>query len=101
MPAPDHQLTLASNVSTGASCWLRCVQRCAGPGHGAQFLPRIVREVLVNFLDRGIDRSAITGGLYNGYMDNAALTFPQHSPQRIACGGEREVAAHVLESGVG
>lgn len=50
----------------GASCWLRCVQRYAGQGHGAQFLPRIGQEVLVGFMGGDIDRPVIVGALYNG-----------------------------------
>lgn len=46
--------------------WLRVAQRYAGPGVGAQFLPRIGQEVLVGFLDGDIDRPIVLGALYNG-----------------------------------
>ncbi|WP_082132103.1 type VI secretion system Vgr family protein [Luteimonas sp. FCS-9] len=48
------------------SCWLRVVQRYAGPGVGSQFLPRIGQEVLVAFLEGDIDRPLVVGALYNG-----------------------------------
>ena len=53
----------------GDSCWLRVAQRYAGPGVGAQFLPRIGQEVLVAFLGDDIDRPVIVGSLYNGRGD--------------------------------
>lgn len=60
-------------MAQGASCWLRSVQRYAGSGHGAQFLPRIGQEVLVNFMDGDIDRPIIVGAVYNG-QGEAGLT---------------------------
>jgi type VI secretion system secreted protein VgrG len=53
-------------ASESGSCWLRVAQRLAGPGHGAQFLPRIGQEVMVEFMDGDIDRPFIVGALYNG-----------------------------------
>ena len=50
----------------GDTTWLRVAQRYAGPGVGAQFLPRIGQEVLVGFLDGDIDRPIVLGALYNG-----------------------------------
>lgn len=50
----------------GDTTWLRVAQRYAGPGVGAQFLPRIGQEVLVGFLEGDIDRPIVLGALYNG-----------------------------------
>lgn len=49
-----------------ATCWVRVAQRSAGGGMGAQFMPRIGMEVLVQFLENDIDRPIIVGALYNG-----------------------------------
>jgi type VI secretion system VgrG family protein len=70
----------------GASCWLRSVQRYAGSGHGAQFLPRIGQEVLVNFMDGDIDRPIIVGAVYNG-QGEAGIT-PSPGAGAIAAGTE-------------
>ena len=58
-----------------ATCWVRVVQMFAGPGYGAQFIPRIGQEVLVSFFDNDIDRPLVTGVLYNGrgQQDDAVL----------------------------
>jgi uncharacterized protein involved in type VI secretion and phage assembly len=49
-----------------STCWVRVAQMFAGPGYGAQFIPRIGQEVLVTFFDNDIDRPLVTGVLYNG-----------------------------------
>ncbi len=49
-----------------ATCWVRVGQRCAGPGMGMQFLPRIGQEVLVQFLDNDLERPIVLAALYNG-----------------------------------
>jgi len=48
---------------------LRCAQLWAGKKWGAQFIPRIGMEVLVEFLGGDPDRPVVTGCFYNG--DNA------------------------------
>lgn len=63
-------------MESGASCWLRCVQRYAGQGHGSQFLPRIGQEVLVNFMDGDIDKPIIVGALYNGQGEAGIAPTP-------------------------
>lgn len=52
-----------------ASCWVRVAQSWAGPNWGAQFIPRIGMEVVVEFLEGNPDRPLVTGCVYNG--DNA------------------------------
>jgi type VI secretion system secreted protein VgrG len=49
-----------------SSCWMRVAQQWAGSGFGAQFIPRIGQEVIVDFLDGDPDRPIITGSVYNG-----------------------------------
>ncbi|MFV5216168.1 type VI secretion system Vgr family protein [Azonexus caeni] len=48
------------------SCWMRVLQRQAGPGMGWQWLPRIGQEVLIDFLNGDMDRPYVLGALYNG-----------------------------------
>jgi type VI secretion system secreted protein VgrG len=44
---------------------LRCAQLWAGKNWGAQFIPRIGMEVLVQFLEGDPDRPIVTGCVYN------------------------------------
>lgn len=65
------------------TCWVRVAQLYAGPGYGAQFIPRIGQEVMVKFLDNDIDRPLVTGVLYNGQGQDASDAFAQagdHAP---------------------
>ena len=48
-----------------SSCWVRVSQAWAGKQWGAQFLPRIGHEVIVEFLEGDPDRPIITGSVYN------------------------------------
>ncbi|HTB76050.1 MAG TPA: type VI secretion system tip protein TssI/VgrG, partial [Polyangiaceae bacterium] len=48
-----------------SSCWVRVKQGWAGGGFGAQFIPRIGHEVIVDFLEGDPDRPIITGCVYN------------------------------------
>jgi type VI secretion system secreted protein VgrG len=57
------------SYASEASCWIRCAQSLAGPGFGAQFIPRVGMEVVVEFLEGNPDRPLITGCVYDG--DNA------------------------------
>jgi type VI secretion system secreted protein VgrG len=49
-----------------SSCWIRVTQSWAGGSFGAQFIPRIGHEVIVDFLEGDPDRPIITGCVYNG-----------------------------------
>jgi type VI secretion system secreted protein VgrG len=66
----DHlgRIRIRYHWQTGdaSTCWVRVAQLFAGPGYGAQFIPRIGQEVLVSFFDNDIDRPLVTGVLYNG-----------------------------------
>ncbi|MCG8610384.1 MAG: type VI secretion system tip protein VgrG [Pseudomonadales bacterium] len=48
-----------------SSCWIRVAQFWAGKNWGAQFIPRIGHEVLVNFTEGDPDRPLIVGSVYN------------------------------------
>ncbi|WP_339742241.1 type VI secretion system tip protein TssI/VgrG [uncultured Rubinisphaera sp.] len=54
-----------------SSCWIRVAQSWAGGKYGAQFMPRVGNEVIVEYLDGDIDRPIITGSVYNG--DNSTI----------------------------
>ncbi|MFO0549290.1 MAG: type VI secretion system tip protein TssI/VgrG [Polyangiaceae bacterium] len=49
-----------------SSCWIRVSQPWAGPGFGAQFLPRVGTEVVITFLDGDPDRPLVVGTVFNG-----------------------------------
>lgn len=53
------------NKDQNSSCYVRVSQGWAGAGWGAQFLPRIGQEVIVEFLEGDPDRPVVTGRLYN------------------------------------
>jgi type VI secretion system secreted protein VgrG len=66
-----------------STCWVRVAQMFAGPGYGAQFIPRIGQEVMVSFFDNDIDRPLVTGVLYNGRGQDAPDAFAaaaDHAP---------------------
>jgi type VI secretion system secreted protein VgrG len=48
-----------------SSCFIRVAQTWAGKRWGAQFLPRLGQEVVVEFLEGDPDRPLITGSVYN------------------------------------
>jgi len=62
------------------ACWVRVAQVLTGHGHGAQFLPRIGQEVLVQFMDGDIDRPVIIKSLYNGRGDAGVAPTPGGQP---------------------
>lgn len=49
-----------------SSCSIRVSQATAGDGWGAQFIPRIGQEVVVEFINGDPDRPLITGCVYHG-----------------------------------
>ena len=66
------------------SCWVRVLNRQAGPGMGWQWLPRIGQEVLIDFLGGDIDRPVILGALYNGQGEGGVSTTPGGQGQHEA-----------------
>ena len=66
------------------SCWVRVLNRQAGPGMGWQWLPRIGQEVLVDFMGGDIDRPVILGALYNGQGEGGVTATPGGQGQHEA-----------------
>lgn len=66
--------------AAGASCRVRCAQSWAGSGWGAQFIPRVGMEVVVEFLDGNPDRPLVTGCVYNG-SNEPPFGLPGNSTQ--------------------
>ncbi len=63
-----------------SSCWVRVAQSWAGPAWGAQFIPRVGMEVVVQFLEGNPDRPLVTGCVYNG--DNSyPFSVPDNKTQ--------------------
>lgn len=62
------------------SCWVRVVQRLAGPGMGHQFIPRIGHEVLVGFLNGDMDFPYVQASLYNGRGEGGVPRTPGGKP---------------------
>lgn len=71
------------------TCWVRVAQLCAGPGYGAQFIPRIGQEVVVRFFDNDIDRPIVNGALYNGQGDDEAASLAKAGDHTTAGQGNR------------
>jgi type VI secretion system secreted protein VgrG len=63
-----------------SSCWVRVGQIWAGGGFGAQFIPRIGQEVIVDFLGGDPDRPIIVGSVYNGF-NQPPFPLPQNATQ--------------------
>jgi len=63
-----------------ASCWVRCAQSWAGLRWGAQFIPRVGMEVVVEFLDGDPDRPLVTGCVYNG-VNLPPFSLPDNKTQ--------------------
>ncbi|MFO7562985.1 MAG: type VI secretion system tip protein TssI/VgrG [Enhygromyxa sp.] len=63
-----------------SSCWVRCAQSSAGMGWGAQFIPRIGMEVVVEFLEGNPDRPLVTGCVYNS-INPPPFPVPEHKSQ--------------------
>ncbi|WP_332874357.1 type VI secretion system Vgr family protein [Bowmanella yangjiangensis] len=48
-----------------SSCWIRVAQTWSGKAWGAQIIPRIGHEVIVDFLEGDPDRPLVVGSVYN------------------------------------
>lgn len=63
-----------------SSCWIRVAQSLSGTGWGAQFIPRIGHEVIVDFLEGDPDRPIVTGSVYNA-MNMPPYSLPDNKTQ--------------------
>jgi type VI secretion system secreted protein VgrG len=68
------------SYAADSSCWIRCSQSWAGMGWGAQFIPRVGMEVVVEFLEGDPDRPLVTGCVYNTEHP-PPFTLPDHKTQ--------------------
>ena len=59
-----------------SSTWVRVMQPYAGPGMGAQFIPRMGQQVLVGFFEQDIDRPVVLGALYDGRGEGGTAPTP-------------------------
>jgi uncharacterized protein involved in type VI secretion and phage assembly len=75
------------------TCWVRVAQGWAGRNFGAQFLPRIGHEVVVEFLDGDPERPIITGSVYNADLGKPNLPFAafKDGPKDF---GEKDLFTH-------
>jgi type VI secretion system secreted protein VgrG len=74
------------DVDGTSTCWLRVSQQWAGAQIGAQFIPRVGMEVLVDLLEGDPDRPLVVGCLYNG--DNKQ---PFQTPANLSQSGWRTI----------
>ncbi|MGQ5524606.1 type VI secretion system Vgr family protein [Chitinimonas sp. PSY-7] len=58
------------------TCWMRVIQRSAGPSRGMQFTPRPGHAVWVDFLNGDIDQPIVIGSQYNGVGEGDATYSP-------------------------
>ena len=63
--------------SKDCSCWVRVVQSYAGKNWGANFVPRVGQEVVVEYINGDPDRPIVTGAVYNGTNTGPNYTATQ------------------------
>lgn len=59
------------------SCWVRVQQSFSGKNWGANFVPRLGQEVVINYLNGDPDRPVVTGAVYNGANPGPNYTATQ------------------------
>ena len=71
----------------GSTCWLRVAQQWAGARIGAQFIPRVGMEVLVDYLEGDPDRPIVVACIYNGQNKQ-----PYDTPPKLSQAGWRTMS---------
>jgi type VI secretion system secreted protein VgrG len=64
----------------GLGCWVRVAQTWAGAHWGAQFIPRIGHEVVVDFIEGDPDQPIVIGSVYNA-VNQFPYDLPAHQTQ--------------------
>jgi len=73
----DFQGPLPAAASTGSSSiWVRVLQSWAGAFGGAQFIPRLGQQVLVDFINGDIEQPQVIGALYDGRGEGTLPATP-------------------------
>lgn len=73
-----HWPDLAAKAKPQA--WIRVVQPWAGAEHGAQFVPQVGDEVVVEFMNGDPNFPLITGSVYNGKQK---VFYPEHAEEKL------------------
>ena len=63
--------------SEANSCWVRVVQAYAGKNWGANFVPRVGQEVVIEYVNGDPDRPIVTGAVFNGTNNGPNYTSTQ------------------------
>jgi len=73
----DEQGALPASGDNGnASVWVRVAQAWAGPGVGAQFMPRLGQQVLLDFVNGDLEQPVVVGAVYDGRGEGALAATP-------------------------
>ncbi|WP_299594507.1 type VI secretion system Vgr family protein [uncultured Microbulbifer sp.] len=59
------------------SCWIRVMQSFSGKNWGANFVPRIGQEVVINYINGDPDRPLVTGAVFNSDNPGPQYTSTQ------------------------
>ena len=62
----DHSAEANAPADAASFTWVRVAQSLAGPNWGANFVPRVGQEVLIDFIEGDIERPVVIGSVYNG-----------------------------------
>lgn len=76
----DFQRAFQGPATSASSLWVRVLQRWAGAGMGAQFVPRIGQQVLVDFFDACMEQPLVIGALYDGQGEAGVPATPGGQP---------------------